>query len=281
MAKQLPPRPNLDQLKNQAKSILKAHERKDAGICERLRILHRFEGKPDAEILASELTLSEVQFVLALEHGFKSWNDLREHVEEMEKSLAGPAGRRFNRLPDLDALSDKGIQQVLRQIEVGDLSLAMREIPRALQDRIAGNMSERARGMVWEDMRRFADYKFSPAIFAAAGQVLLDIANGIPDLDLDGEKPGIASLEDLMELTDRQIQMCLRDLDQEDVVTAMPQLKPELRDRIFANMSARAVAMVEEDMAPVGLEPVNPEIAFRARRKLVKTANRILEQGEG
>ena len=53
-AKQLPPRPNLDQLKRQAKELLQA-------------------GKAVA--------LHEAQTVIAREYGFASWNKLRDHVE--------------------------------------------------------------------------------------------------------------------------------------------------------------------------------------------------------
>jgi ankyrin repeat protein len=52
--KQLPPRPNLDQLKHQAKELLTA-------------------GKASA--------LHDAQTILAREYGFKSWNALRDHVE--------------------------------------------------------------------------------------------------------------------------------------------------------------------------------------------------------
>src|SRR5436190_21973344 len=53
-AKQLPPRPNLDQLKRQAKELLQA-------------------GKAPA--------LHEAQTLIAREYGFASWNKLRDHVE--------------------------------------------------------------------------------------------------------------------------------------------------------------------------------------------------------
>jgi ankyrin repeat protein len=55
-AKSLPPRPNLDQLKRQAKELLQA-------------------GKAPA--------LHDAQTILAREYGFASWNKLREHVEEL------------------------------------------------------------------------------------------------------------------------------------------------------------------------------------------------------
>src|SRR5204863_1334687 len=63
--KQLPPRPNLDQLKRQAKELLHA-------------------GKAP--------TLHDAQTMLAREYGFKSWNALHDHVEavtlEFDAALA-------------------------------------------------------------------------------------------------------------------------------------------------------------------------------------------------
>ncbi len=81
MAKSLPARPNLEHLGNQAKVLLKAHRDGDTQACERLRLLHRFSGSTDRDIRSAEVTLAEAQFVLAMEYGFKSWKELKAHVE--------------------------------------------------------------------------------------------------------------------------------------------------------------------------------------------------------
>src|SRR5438874_1430482 len=54
-AKQLPPRPNLDQLKHQAKELQRS----------------------------AQIALHDAQTMIAREYGFASWNKLREHVEEV------------------------------------------------------------------------------------------------------------------------------------------------------------------------------------------------------
>ena len=59
MARPLPPRPDLTQLKHQAKDLLRAHERKDPGACPPLRRLRRFASADDAGILAGGLALHE------------------------------------------------------------------------------------------------------------------------------------------------------------------------------------------------------------------------------
>lgn len=80
MTAYLPPRPDLGHIKREAKSLLKSHQLGDVAVCPILRHLHRFDNMPDAEIMASQLKLNEVQFALALEYGFSSWNALKHHV---------------------------------------------------------------------------------------------------------------------------------------------------------------------------------------------------------
>jgi hypothetical protein len=86
MSKSLPGRPNFEHLKNEAKSLLKAHREGEPTCCDTLRNLHRFAGKPDQEVLSASVALAEVQYALALEYGFKSWTALKEHVRELQKT---------------------------------------------------------------------------------------------------------------------------------------------------------------------------------------------------
>ena len=87
-SQQLPERPNLEQLKNQAKSLLRAARAQDAAALERFQALPTLSGKSIAELRAMGLALHDAQSVIAREHGFKSWNALREHVEEHSLSFA-------------------------------------------------------------------------------------------------------------------------------------------------------------------------------------------------
>ena len=83
MIRVLPPNPDIDHLKNQAKALLKEHRDRDSAALKTLRKLHRFENASDEDIFAAQVALSDVQFALALEYGFKSWEDLRQEVQEM------------------------------------------------------------------------------------------------------------------------------------------------------------------------------------------------------
>lgn len=82
-ARQLPGRPNLDQLKQQAKDLLRAARAHEAVALTRFRRLPAFADYSDADLARAPLALHDAQSVIAREHGFDSWNVLRERVEEL------------------------------------------------------------------------------------------------------------------------------------------------------------------------------------------------------
>lgn len=77
----LPDRPNLEQLKKQAKSLLHAAKANDPVALRRFTVLPALAQKSDAELAASDLALHDAQSVIARELGFASWNALRDEVE--------------------------------------------------------------------------------------------------------------------------------------------------------------------------------------------------------
>jgi ankyrin repeat protein len=87
-SKQLPERPNLEQLKNQAKSLLRSARAKEPTALERFRVLPALASLPLDRLLAMEFALHQAQSVIAREYGFKSWRELHEHVEELSLSFA-------------------------------------------------------------------------------------------------------------------------------------------------------------------------------------------------
>ncbi|PWT98272.1 MAG: hypothetical protein C5B51_29700 [Terriglobia bacterium] len=83
MTQQLPERANLEQLRKQAKSLLHAARAQDPAALERFQAIAASAGSSKAQSLA----LHDAQFVIAREYGFKSWNDLREHVQDRSLSF--------------------------------------------------------------------------------------------------------------------------------------------------------------------------------------------------
>lgn len=81
MTKSLPPHPNLVHLKKQARALLRAHGQRQQDVCPVLRHLKRFTDASVDEILTADVTLTDVQFALAMEYGFSSWTTLKAYVE--------------------------------------------------------------------------------------------------------------------------------------------------------------------------------------------------------
>jgi ankyrin repeat protein len=91
MSKSLPSRPNLEQLKNQAKDFLKAHDCGDAEALRRIQVSHPdYSGVSNAQIRAAKFSLSDAQLVIAREYGFASWPKLKDHVESLLLETADP-----------------------------------------------------------------------------------------------------------------------------------------------------------------------------------------------
>lgn len=81
--RQLPDRPDLDQLKRQAKELLRSARTPDTAALARFRALPAFASATDEDLARAPLALHDAQSAIAREHGFPSWNALRERVEEL------------------------------------------------------------------------------------------------------------------------------------------------------------------------------------------------------
>lgn len=84
--------------------------------------------------------------------------------------------------------------------------------------------------------------------------------------------------ENLMDLDDRGIQTLLREVQSDSLVIALKGAPPEMREKIFKNMSQRAAEMLREDLesrGPVRLSEVEAE-----QKEILKTARRLAEEGQ-
>jgi catechol 2,3-dioxygenase-like lactoylglutathione lyase family enzyme len=70
--------PNLENLKKQAKLVLRWHRERHYPVAAQIRaLLPRFSNLPDSEILAAPFKLSDAQELVARQHGFTGWQALR------------------------------------------------------------------------------------------------------------------------------------------------------------------------------------------------------------
>ena len=78
---QLPERANLEQLKKQAKNLLRAARAKEPDALRRFQTLPNLASIDLTQATESSFALHDAQSVIAREHGFKSWKELRDEIE--------------------------------------------------------------------------------------------------------------------------------------------------------------------------------------------------------
>lgn len=79
--RQLPERPSLEHLKKDAKRLLRDAQIGDTEALRRFASLPAYSGLSAAALQMHDLKLHDAQSVVAREHGFDSWNALRDEVE--------------------------------------------------------------------------------------------------------------------------------------------------------------------------------------------------------
>jgi hypothetical protein len=113
--RQLPPNPNLNHLKYQAKDLLKGHAARTPAAAQRIREFHpRFRAATDGDIFAARLSLSDVQLTIAREHGFPSWTRLKRHLEKPTQS------DRLH-LPHHERIEDAVFRRAVDLLDAGDV----------------------------------------------------------------------------------------------------------------------------------------------------------------
>lgn len=84
--------------------------------------------------------------------------------------------------------------------------------------------------------------------------------------------------ENMLEIDDRSIQLILREVQSDSLILALKGASPELREKIFKNMSQRAAEMLREDLeskGPVRLSEVEAE-----QKEILKIVRRLADEGQ-
>ena len=113
--KGLPPSPDLNHLKSQAKDLLRAHASRDPQVAQRIREFHpKFHGSTDAEIFDIRLRLSDAQLIIARESGFASWASLKRRVQT-------PKRVDNLELPHHERIEDPIFRRAVELLDKGDI----------------------------------------------------------------------------------------------------------------------------------------------------------------
>jgi len=98
-----------------------------------------------------------------------------------------------------------------------------------------------------------------------------------PDLTEEIRKK-MFTFEDLVALDGRSLQLILREINNESLTLALKTASDEMKDKIFANMSARAAEMIRDDLEAMG--PVRLSEVEMMQQTIVKVAMKLEEEGK-
>lgn len=90
----------------------------------------------------------------------------------------------------------------------------------------------------------------------------------------DDVRERIFTFDDIVTLSDRDIQVLLRDVDQKDLAVALRGVDAKIQGKLLSNMSSRGAEMLKEDME--AMPPQRKAVVDEAQSKIVRAA-RILD----
>ncbi len=83
---------------------------------------------------------------------------------------------------------------------------------------------------------------------------------------------------DLLKLDNKSMQRVLREVQSDQLVTALKGAEPELREKVFGNMSTRAAETLRDDLESRG--PVKLSDVEAQQKDILKLARRLADEGE-
>ncbi len=108
-----------------------------------------------------------------------------------------------------------------------------------------------------------------------------DILDALEELDPDmveDIRKQMFTFEDLAALDGRSLQMILREVNNDSLTMALKTASDDLKDKIFANMSARAADMIKDDLEAMG--PVRLSEVEAMQQTIVRIAMKLEEEGK-
>jgi flagellar motor switch protein FliG len=86
------------------------------------------------------------------------------------------------------------------------------------------------------------------------------------------------TFDDIINIDDRGIQTILKEVSTDELALALKMASEELKEKIFKNMSSRAVEILKEEMETKG--PVRVSDVEKAQMNIVRVARRLEEEGK-
>ena len=192
------------------------------------------------------------------------------------------------------------IALILAYLEPQKASHILQNLPDEIQPEVAKRLAtmDRTSPDVLREVERVLEKKLSTLSnedYTAAGGVdsIVEILNLVDRASeksiietLEEDDPELAEeikkrmfvFEDIVQISDRDIQKVLRESDQQQLAKALKNVDTEVQDKIFRNMSKRQATMLKEDMEYMG--PVRVKDVEEAQQKIVSVIRRLEDSGE-
>ncbi len=150
----------------------------------------------------------------------------------------------------------------------------IKEVERGLESRLSGIVSQKFQRVGGVDsvaeMLNLADRATEKAIMEALESEDPDLVEQIRRL--------MFVFEDILQVDDRGIQKVLKEVDNNELALSLKTASEDLRNKIFNNMSERAVQLISEEMEFMG--PVRISEVEGAQQKIVDIVRRLEDAGE-
>lgn len=192
------------------------------------------------------------------------------------------------------------IALVLAYLESKKASEVLAQLPVDIQADVAKRIAkmDRTTPEVLREVERVLERKLSTLAsedFSSAGGIdaiveVLNLADRSTEKTiietLEQEDPELAEeikkrmfvFEDIVLLDDKSIQKVFREVDNNDLSKALKSVDDEVKEKVYRNMSKRAVALLKEDMEYMG--PIRLHDVEEAQQKVVNIIRKLEEDGE-
>ena len=150
----------------------------------------------------------------------------------------------------------------------------IREVEKGLEQRLSGIVSQQFQKVggvaAVAEMLNLADR-------ATEKGILETLEADDPDL-VEQIRRLMFVFEDILLVNDKGIQALLKEIDNSELALALKTASPEMKEKIFGNMSERAAQLIKEDMEYMG--PVRLSDVEGAQQKIVDAVRRLEDAGE-
>ncbi|QOJ15972.1 MAG: flagellar motor switch protein FliG [Planctomycetia bacterium] len=150
----------------------------------------------------------------------------------------------------------------------------IKEVERGLEKRLSGMMTERFEkvggALAVAEILNLSGRAAEKTILEGLEQITPELVDDIRRL--------MFVFEDIMRVNDKGIQSMLKEVDNEELALALRTASEELKEKIFRNMSERAVTLIKEEMEFMG--PVRVSDVEAAQKKIVDVVRRLEDAGE-